>query len=518
MQLFDDEIRKILSEINSDSERNRRAEELINADIFEGKLNEFVASKIRELFPSTGEHYSVADYNLHRKISEKKSKSYIRPPIRGLDKKEESSAYTKILEDFGFNDTMKMVDLFKNRHRYCGVGVIRERKSISDGTVRDKYNFWALAPYDFCVHRDVNGEIYAWSIPVGKDKEGDIWTIWSDRTHIKIRTKDYKGFEIIPIEGNPLNVNPYGILPFIYVPMDTSGVYPLTSSLPRQTIELNTSISIYMTSGNMQIGQMVITHPKKQKIESISHGLMTAINLPQENGDNQSPTEVKYISPNPNLEGQKESILTYMTMILDEHGINSSSAIKSGEKFTSGFDRLLSNADVQDIIENNQDLYIKVENDVYKCIRAMTLRDNSYTFKSEKLSVKFSRPKILSSDSEKLDNLKKKKELGLWDEWQLLQDADPNLSEEEAKKIIEERASLKALDARNVFNGARVTSLVEVVVAVASGSVPVESGVQILISSFGMDDIQARKIINDSVVKTTTIAAPELDPEVSFEN
>ena len=88
----------------------------------------------------------------------------------------------------------------------------------------------------------------------------------------------------------------------------------------------------------------------------------------------------------------------------------------------------------------------------------------------------------MTSDSEKLDNLKKKKDLGLWEEWELLLEADPNLTEEEAKEISARRASEKALDAKGVFNGAQVTSLVGVVTEVSLGTVPVESGVQILIS------------------------------------
>jgi hypothetical protein len=329
---------------------------------------------------------------------------------------------------------MKLVDLYKNRHRYCGLGVIRERKAV-DGEIKDTFNFWALAPYEFSVHRDKNGNIYAWSIPTGRDEDDfEYWTLWSSESHVKIKTKDYKEFFVIPIEGNPTFINPYGVIPFVYVPGDLSGSYPYPSSLPRQTVELNTNLSVYLTSGNMQIGQLVLKYPKSDKIEWITHGLMTAINLPQSEKDNRPPTTAEYISPSPNLDGHKDSILTFMMMILDEHGMNSNSTLKGGETFSSGFDRLLANADVQDIIEDNQDIYTRTENDVYKVIRAMNDFDGAFTFKSEKLKVKFARPKILTSDSEKLDNLKKKKELDLWEEWELLLEADPNLSEDEAKE------------------------------------------------------------------------------------
>ena len=433
MILDDFLIVSILGEINSPEEKTRRNKELENLMIYEGQLHLFVEKKLKSMYPRTWESYNVADYNIHKKITDKKSKSYIKPPIRSLQKKEEADLYNSILESYNFNDVMKLIDTYKNRHKYCALGIVRERESFEDGTYNDKYNFWALAPYEFNVHRDQNGEIYAWSIPTGKDREFDYWTLWSQETHIKIKTKDYKSFSVVAIDGNPENVNPYGIIPFIFIPMDSTGAYPYHSSLPRQTVELNTNLSVYLTSGNMQIGQLVLKHPKNQKIDWIVSGLMTAMRLEQETNVDMPRTEAEYISPNPNLEGHKESILTYMMMILDEHGMNSNQVTKAGEKFTSGFDRLIANADVQDIIDDNQDAFTRVENGVYQVIRAMNDRDGNFTFKSDKLSVKFARPKILTSDSEKLDNLKKKKELGLWEEWELIIEADPNLTEEEAK-------------------------------------------------------------------------------------
>jgi hypothetical protein len=441
MILNDSYVLTILKEINSQEERNRRQKELENLMIYEGRLHLFVEKKLKEMYPKTWSCYNVADYNIHKKITEKKSKSYIKPPLRSLDKKEESDLYNQILNEFQFNDTMKVVDLLKNRHKYCALGIVRDRAMLVDGGYKDAYNFWALAPYEFNVHRDFNGEIYAWSIPTGGDGDFDVWTLWTKKSHVKIKTKDYKSFTLVPIEGNPNFENPFGIMPFIYIPMDCSGVYPYQSSLPRQTVELNTNLSVYMTSGNMQIGQLVIKHPKNQKIDWVVSGLMTAMKLEQELKENSPPTEANYISPSPNLEGHKESILTYMAMILDEHGMNSNQVTKAGERFSSGFDRLIANADVQDIIEDNQDVYTRLENGVYKIIKAMNDRDGNFTFKSEKLAVRFARPKILTSDSEKLDNLQKKKNLGLWEDWELIMDADPNLSEDEARKKSE---SLKA--------------------------------------------------------------------------
>jgi hypothetical protein len=500
MMLTQESIVGILQELCSEAEKERRLQELNSYRIYEGELHKFVQEKLKMLYPKTWDCYNLADYNIHKKIVDKKSKSYIKPPLRQLENEKESTLYSDIVNEFNFNDAMKLIDRYKNQHKYCGLGVIRERQQLTEGGFKDRYNFWALAPYEFCVHRDQNGEIYAWSIPTGKDGDFDVWTIWTSESHIKLRTKNYLAFDIIPIPGNEEMKNPYGIIPFVYVPMDISGFYPYPSSLPRQSVELNANLSIYLTSGNMQIGQLVLRYPKNQPLEWVTQGLMTAIKLPQDTKEGAPKTEASYISPAPNLEGHKESILTFMMMILDEHGINSNQVVKGGDRFTSGFDRLIANADVQDVIEDNQEIYTRVENAVYKIVQYMNLKDGNFTFKSDKLKVKFSRPKILSSDSEKLDNLKKKKELGLWEEWELLLEADPNLTETEAKQIISEREARNP-DSSQVFNGAQVTSLVEVVEKVASKLIPRESGVQILMASFGLKQEQAERIIPKGVTE-----------------
>src|SRR5690606_34130875 len=127
--------------------------------------------------------------NVLQKITNKKSKAYAKPPIRKLESEQETLRFNEILEKHGFDEAMKLIDRYKNLHRYCALGVFRTRNILDVGEYEESYNFWALAPYDFCVHRDVNDEIYAWSLPSGKDDEGEFWTIWTDQSHWKVYTK-----------------------------------------------------------------------------------------------------------------------------------------------------------------------------------------------------------------------------------------------------------------------------------------------------------------------------------------
>lgn len=487
---------KVLKEIKADAPRRKAAHD--NFMIYEGELSKEVKKRIIKKYPQTHEDYTIADYNIHKKITDKKAKAYKVAPLRKLVTQSETDRLNSLLEDFEFDSAMKLVDRYHNQYQHCALGIIRKRV---EG--RSIYSFWALQPFEFCVIRDSDGEIVCWAIPNGRDDNGEYWTLWTDESHMKIYTKDFQSYSIVANPGNEKNINPFKIMPFVYVPMDISGRYPLPSTIPEKAIEVNTNLSIYLTSGNMQIGQLVIKHPTKQQMGEVVTGLRVAMKLPQMGGE-QADTTAEYISPSPDLEGHKNSILLYMMLILDEGGItNTKIGDAEGQSFTSGFDRLIANADVQDIIEDNQSIYAKVENKAYRIIRAIHLADGDISFSSPKLMITYQLPTIMLNDSEKLENLRKKKELGLWEEWELLREANPNLSEEEAKTIIAERKS-KTLDTNTVFNGAQVTSLVEVVAKVALKEIPRESGIQILIASFGISEEMANRIVPQDSFKPNT--------------
>jgi hypothetical protein len=191
---------------------------------------------------------------------------------------------------------------------------------------------------------------------------------------------------------------------------------------------------VYLTSGNMQVGQLVIKHPESQKIEQASSGMMTVLKMPQSSDTDAAETTAEYISPNPNMDGHRTSIMTFASLIMDEQGIRPGSGLSdTAEKFTSGLDRAISEADVQDIIEANQQLYARVEEELFEIVKAQLASVNRNPFTSENIQVIYRKPKILVTETEVLANLKTMEELGLLEPWEKFVMIDPNLSEEDAK-------------------------------------------------------------------------------------
>jgi len=174
-------------------------------------------------------------------------------------------------------------------------------------------------------------------------------------------------------------------------------------------------------------------------------GMHTALELPQSTKPDAPSTEASYISASPDLAGQLEVLKFDLTNVLDEHGIKAKSAIEGGvDNFSSGLDRLFSEADTQDVIEANQNLYAHtVEQELYLILKAYEDAMNKPTFRSESLEIYFEKPKVMISDKETLENIKLREELGLILPHEKHQIINPNLSEDEAKRRVEEIEALK---------------------------------------------------------------------------
>jgi hypothetical protein len=470
--ITDNEVKNLLAEIELNENVMRKKHTYDAYQCYEGNLRFYVQEKLKKMYPATWEMFQVSDYSAIKKIVDKKSKSYKEAPKRYLENENETRLYQDILKKFELNKAMKKFDTYYNRHKYCLMAVFYERE-LEYGEVEERFKFIPLAPFEFDVELDEMGDLetvilsYPDEQVVNTIKTDNIdtkiaglvqdagrdtktYVVWTKEQHLvyegRKKTDGSRTFERLIIEGNEQGINPYGVLPFVYVPEDFSQDYPVDSPLHLQTIELNAEMSTYYTSGTLQIGTLVLKFPTSQAIETVTNGLFTGMKLPQSDNPDAPETTAEYISPSPNMSGHKEAILTHMQAILDEQGINSNQIISPNEKFTSGFDRLLASADVQDIIsDNQQNVYLGVEREIYKIVKEIYKNFiNRNIFNSEDLSVVYQKPKVLISDTEKLTNIEKMEQLGLLSPWEKFMLIDPNLSEEDAKAKLEEIENFRA--------------------------------------------------------------------------
>jgi hypothetical protein len=480
MELDLSSISAIIDEIERLENVKRKTNSLKSYEVYEGALKKYVLDHIKKMYPKSWELYTIADYSLEKKIVDKKAKSYKEAVARKLSTPEQSSIYQEMAKRFCLNESMKKLDQLYNQHKYALVGCMMDL----DDSGQPMFNFMPLAPHEFDVIKNDKGdaEVVVLSYPTRsmmylQDSDGmdsliagvktdegaevKVYAFWTATNFYIVEqtrvNQENKGPPTIrPIPSNPFNINPWGVLPFVYVPINDGANYPIQSPLTDQTIELNALLSVYLTSGNMQVGQLVLKYPEEQKIQQTTTGMMTVLKLPQKNDADSSPSTAEYISPSPNMEGHRTSIMTFADLILDQQGIRSATGVgaSSAEKFSSGLDRAISEADVQDIIEDNQQMFSRVEEKLYRIVKAQLESINNRSLTDETIQVIYRKPKILVTDTEILNNLKLMEELGLVEPWEKFIVIDPNMTEDEAKqKLARIEASKEVVNADNTGSG-----------------------------------------------------------------
>lgn len=479
-------ISTILNEINWGEERDRKRQAFDAYQVYSGNLKTYVEEQLSVTRPKSWRSYSISNISLSKMVTNKLSRSYDMEPIREVTEGDnetnqiKSEALASVYEEAEASRQFKEMDQIVNLHRH-GLFWVNWREEEA------KWQFVALAPYEFSLIRNKDtGKVECvilkypdttitsgarsvfgaaggdgranWIAESQVDSGGqaDVYALWTDDQHVVVEVQDqevvtagvksYKrNITYVDIPNNPNNINPLGMIPFVYVTKDNSPDNPTINPITEQTITFNSLWSELLTAANVQ-GTSIFTlsYPQSQQgnLETLTHGITTGIELPQVE-DSDIRTEADFISPNPDLANQKDVYVTYLRMVLAEHGITNSQGLDGGgaEMHPSALDRIIANADVQNIIyQNQQTLFEPLEMGVFKLIKRWNervLMDTTFSDNDE-LFVKYPKPKILISDKETLDNIEKRMSLGLMMDWEALVAIDPNLTEQEAKKKIDD--------------------------------------------------------------------------------
>ena len=466
-------ILRILSEMEKSQERDRRRDSFDAYQIYSGNQATYVKKELQAKRPKSYSQYVVSDINIAGMVTKKRAQSYMLPPIREI---QSDKLLDKIYSDAMADRAYQAFDETFNLQKHAMMWV--------NWMAADKaFRFMPLHPYEFSMVRnkddgkleivilnypsrditsnaesgDGYGDLIAES-QMDSAAQSNVYVFWSkdqivkvERSQRPVMVNNIEKLKVdvtfLPIEGNPDNVNPIGMLPFVYLSDDLSVDLPTKNPLADQSVTFNYQWSEVMTAANLQgSGQFVISYPEQQvgKLDNLSTGLTSAIELPQM--ENMPATTAQYINPSPDLAGQKDVAITYLKKILKEHGLEGENMELGESSAVSGISKAISGSSVQKIIAKNQMLYEKVEMKVFEIVKAYldVARISSMTFGADEgLRVVYPKPKVMISDRETLENIKMKMEMGLIEKWEALVALDPNLTEDEARekllKIEQER-------------------------------------------------------------------------------
>ena len=435
--------------------------------VLRGDLRFFVEEEIKRLYPKTYQNFIISEMNFASKVTDKRAKAYKEEPLRVLANDTESEAYQAQMREMQSLWHWRLFDTYRNYFRYSCLWF----SFYTDDKGNQVPLLRALRPSQFT--RIVNdfGQTEVFAVYFGSDIEsenqvrGDQFELlqqdepedddsfyiglWTNEQHKVVKVSSNQGgdyrFEEKPLMDNEDGINDLGIIPAVFSQEGDNRERPAFNPLKDQTITLNSMYSIIMSGVSVQtFGQLILKHPQDQSVPDISQqGIFVYLPLPQV-GQDEPETSAEYITPTPNISESLEVFDKYAMNTLREHGL--SGEVSGQNKFTSGLDRLLSQMDTTEIIEENQQYFAVNENQLLKIIKAFNELTGGPRYQSEEMSVIYKKPKPLQSEKELLETIEKKLSLGLIEKYEALMILDPNMNKDAAQQKIEriqEQTSLR---------------------------------------------------------------------------
>lgn len=457
-------LRSIILEIESQQNIERKQNAWKTDQIANDNQREYVKEELKRLYPKSYNNFRIGDINIVNKIDGKVSKAYKRQPMRKCATDKETERLHEFYEENGFLKTFKEADSIFNIHKYVCLWLTYQNPDPSKGIFEFRHILHALKPYEYDLIRDqVTGEpiIFIQNYPdnevtrqagnsdgieqtISESKSDTsansrVYSFWSRDKYVTVivsRSEGHGNKEKMKLKITEVKDNVLGVVPVAYLQKDSSVDYPVKEALGIKSVEWNVAFSDLKTAAATQgHGQLVLSQVEGAEKKELHMGMHTAITLTQSKKPNMPESKANYINPNPNLTGQLEVLKFDVINILDDYGIKAKGAIQgSVEQFSSGFDRLLSEADVQDKVEDNQELYQDtIEQGTFKLVKAAeaAMKQNPFP-QTERIDVAFEKPKVLISDKETLENIEKREELGTILPYEKHMILNPNLTEAEA--------------------------------------------------------------------------------------
>lgn len=409
-----------------DLAKNTNEDERVKAsikecEVYSGKIKTHLKKYLLERYsPETvNEMPLVSCVNMAKRIANQEASLYKETPKRtfqGLD--EESETYTKVKDLY---TDSKVTDKLLRLNRLYR---LQMQNALYIKVERGAFKPVPLKLHQYFVYQDEE-EIYIIpnhlsvvdSMTDEEKKKKMRFTVWCESYNFVM---DGEGSLI----GDTDVSNPIGILPIIDVAgeKDTSFWVEDKRELAEFTIQFNAALCDLWHVMNMQgfaIGAISGPAEILEKLEQQTIGLNKLIKLPTMQGrdGNVIESDLKFVSPSPDLTGSIKVIETILSAFLSSEGMDPStvSITSNSEKFASGWERLLALIQKFDSTKEDVSIFKEVEKKVWDIFKAYikTYREDTKNILDEKyriqglddvtLSVEYNRPEMVETQAEKED-------------------------------------------------------------------------------------------------------------------
>lgn len=292
--------------------------------------------------------------------------------------------------------------------------------------------------------RDQKEQVIA-NQPRDTGSEKKEYIFWTAKYHL---TTDDKG-QIIAEKTPESQANPIKRLPCVNIPEEQDGEFWALGGddLVEATILINLKLTDMESILHMQgWGQLVITGEDLKKDSNYRIGPQVALELSTAKGST-VPTEAQILQHDPHTEEHLKSVEVHVALCLTTNNLSVKSVATNLEasSVASAIAKMVDEAENMDDISEDQEFFSKREKDALRIAEAwlVTLRPVANTMKAIKdtkpldvlnLSTMFHNQDQVISETERLDNLARRKELGIDTLVDLIKKDNPSLSDKQAEQ------------------------------------------------------------------------------------
>lgn len=484
-QILNEEFRRaVIEEINGAENQKRKLEAKRRYDCFKDKTKDHV---LKAMLEETGDKNQlmaeiknrISNVSFTRKIIDKKSIVYKDPAVRISANQQQTDQLSSELNiDSTMKKTNKYVELFKNTlvqivpwQNYSWELSLRTIPPFAYDVLSDARNPEKMKVV-ILSYQDASTELYykdnagIRNEPIAgtsKSSTATYYIWWSNAFHF---TTNDKGQIIDAPEGL---LNPFQILPFTDFSVDQDGKYWSEGGddIVDAGVLLNVLLTdLYYISKFQGMGIFYLIGkgiPQEFKV-----GPSSGIFMEKVEGDPE--TQIGFATSNPPIADHLSLIEQYVAFILSTNNLEPSSISSSlgVSNANSGVQEMIKRSENIEDIEDQQELYKDQEPDLYKKIAKVynyyyerNLLDSKYNeigkIVDDKITLKFTKPEIYTSEMDKLNVIEKRLQLGLDSMLEAVKRDNPELSEEEAqeklRKMMEEKLLKASQQMREVLNG-----------------------------------------------------------------
>ncbi len=434
-------------------------------DIYEGQIQKYVEESIRGEFSASAAERAIkriAPINILTQTINKISTVYGEPVDRtagenDIDTDNLSFYESKTKLDTVLNTANKMLNLF----RYCAL-----EPYVSEGEPQIR----VLPPTQFTVFSDdpinpTNPTVFikfmgqAPSIMPRTQTDGvkimgaeeevimvDIFFLYSDTEFLIVDREGSIRSDLMIQVGNPEGVNPFGVIPFVYlnqsdlmlIPLPNSDLFQMSILIPKLLTDLN-----YAT----KFQSHAIVYGIDIDASQLEGNPDSFWDIKSAEGDDKSP-QLGTIKPEVDVDKVLTLINTTIDLWLDSIGLKSSGGAGSlnPSNAASGVSKIIDSADATNIRKQQKKFFKGTEKDLWELFRIMnkqwitdsSIKDRKDFSKEFSPVINHGDPKVFIDPEKELKVIKEKLDNKLTSYKRAVMKANPELTEAEAKELIEE--------------------------------------------------------------------------------